>query len=116
MWRHDQRMSYRERPTTVPGTVLWQRTVGQVPELTRILPDGCMDLLWDGRRLSVAGPDATARQHRSRAGEGRRRYLDVATVQPCGSAVSIMCPAAMLVPFMSHVAILPFWFCRTTSV
>jgi AraC-like DNA-binding protein len=61
-------MSYRERPTTVPGTVLWQRTVGQVPELTRILPDGCMDLVWDGRRLFVAGPDATGRQHQSRAG------------------------------------------------
>jgi AraC-like DNA-binding protein len=61
-------MSYRERPTIVPGAVLWQRTVGPVPELTRILPDGCLDLVWDGRRLFVAGPDSTARQHRSRAG------------------------------------------------
>src|SRR5260370_11036735 len=67
-WRHDQRMSYRERPTIVPGAVLWQRTVGPAPELTRILPDGCLDLVWDGCRLFVAGPDATARQHRSRAG------------------------------------------------
>ena len=61
-------MSYRERPTTVPGAVLWQRTVGPAPELARILPDGCLDLVWDGRRLFVAGPDATARQHQSRAG------------------------------------------------
>jgi AraC-like DNA-binding protein len=61
-------MSYRERPTIVPGAVLWQRTVGPAPELTRILPDGCLDLVWDGCRLFVAGPDATARQHRSRAG------------------------------------------------
>jgi AraC-like DNA-binding protein len=61
-------MSYRERPTIVPGAVLWQRTVGPAPELTRILPDGCLDLVWDGRRLFVAGPDSTARQHQSRAG------------------------------------------------
>jgi AraC-like DNA-binding protein len=27
-----------------------------------------LDLVWDGCRLFVAGPDATARQHRSRAG------------------------------------------------
>lgn len=61
-------MTYRERPTIVPGAVLWQRAVGPAPELTRILPDGCMDLIWDGHRLFVAGPDATARQHQSRAG------------------------------------------------
>ena len=61
-------MGYRERATSVPGAVLWERTVGPAPELTRILPDGCLDLVWDGRRLFVAGPDATARQHRSDAG------------------------------------------------
>lgn len=27
---------------------------------TRVLPDGCIDLIWDGRRLFVAGPDRTA--------------------------------------------------------
>src|SRR5258708_2101981 len=68
IWRHDRQMSYRERPTIVPGVVLWQRTVGPAPELTRILPDGCLDLVWDGRRLFVAGPDSTARLHQSRAG------------------------------------------------
>jgi AraC-like DNA-binding protein len=30
-----------------------------------ILPDGCLDLIWDGGKLFVAGPDSTARQHRS---------------------------------------------------
>ena len=25
-----------------------------------ILPDGCIDVLWDGRHLTVAGPDTTA--------------------------------------------------------
>jgi AraC-like DNA-binding protein len=61
-------MTYRERPTPVPGAVLWQRTVGPASELTRILPDGCLDLVWDGRRLLVAGPDSTARLHRSSPG------------------------------------------------
>ena len=31
-----------------------------------ILPDGCLDLIWDGIRLFVAGPDTTARWHQSR--------------------------------------------------
>lgn len=61
-------MTYRERPTAVPGAVLWQRTVGPAPELIRILPDGCLDLVWDGRRLLVAGPDRTARLHPSSPG------------------------------------------------
>ncbi|PZS10075.1 MAG: AraC family transcriptional regulator [Acidimicrobiales bacterium] len=51
----------------MPGAVLWERTLGPTPEHKRILPDGCMDILWDGRRLSVAGPDSTARLYASRA-------------------------------------------------
>jgi AraC-like DNA-binding protein len=31
------------------------------------MPDGCLDLLWDGNRLFVAGPDTAARWHRSTA-------------------------------------------------
>ena len=34
--------------------------------VTRVLPDGCLDLLFDGRRLLVAGPDTTAKVHDSR--------------------------------------------------
>jgi AraC-like DNA-binding protein len=61
-------VTYREEPTSVPGAVLWQRSIGPAPKPTLILPDGCLDLVWDGRRLFVAGPDATARWHGSRAG------------------------------------------------
>jgi len=32
------------------------------------MPDGCVDLLWDGTRLFVAGPDTTARWHWSPPG------------------------------------------------
>jgi AraC-like DNA-binding protein len=61
-------VSYRERPSAVPGATLWERTVGPAPEQSRILPDGCLDLIWDGCRLLVAGPDTTARWHQSDPG------------------------------------------------
>jgi AraC-like DNA-binding protein len=52
----------------VVGAVLWQRTVEGAPVRTPILPDGCMDLIWDGDHLFVAGPDTAARWHLSPAG------------------------------------------------
>ena len=58
-------MSYSEAATGVPGVVLWTKTAGGDG---RILPDGCVDLLWDGARLTVAGPDTRARWHRSPPG------------------------------------------------
>jgi AraC-like DNA-binding protein len=61
-------VTYRERPTVVPGVVLWERTVTQGSERIRILPDGCVDLIWDGRTLIVAGPDGVARWHQGRPG------------------------------------------------
>ncbi|MGH3914672.1 MAG: helix-turn-helix domain-containing protein [Pseudonocardiaceae bacterium] len=61
-------MTDGEHATSVPGVVLWRRTFGSTPERARILPDGCLDLLWDGRRLFVAGPDTAARWHQARPG------------------------------------------------
>jgi AraC-like DNA-binding protein len=58
-------VAYRERASAVPGVVLWQRDPCPLPATGRILPDGCMDLIWDGIRLFVAGPDTTARWHTS---------------------------------------------------
>jgi AraC-like DNA-binding protein len=34
----------------------------------RVLPDGCMDLLWDGQTISIAGPDTRAQLFTSQAG------------------------------------------------
>jgi AraC-like DNA-binding protein len=48
---------YAERPSRVRGAVLWSSR-DELP--ARVLPDGCMDLLWDGRSLQVAGPDTHA--------------------------------------------------------
>ncbi|WP_428965575.1 helix-turn-helix domain-containing protein [Micromonospora fluostatini] len=52
---------YQERPASLPGAVRWSSVapVGATP--TRVLPDGCLDLLWSSRAgLLVAGPDRTA--------------------------------------------------------
>jgi len=48
---------YTERPSRVPGALVWSAG-GDVP--ARVLPDGCMDLIWDGGALFVAGPDTQA--------------------------------------------------------
>ncbi|HEY1370483.1 MAG TPA: helix-turn-helix domain-containing protein [Gaiellaceae bacterium] len=49
----------------------WTSSVpaGEPPRESVVLPDACMDLIWDGSRLFVAGPDVSA----------------VAVVQPPGS-------------------------------
>src|SRR3954447_26928202 len=77
------RPSYREQPGTVPLSVLWHRTVGAEPEHTRILPDGCLDLLWNGEQLMIAGPDAEVRCHDSPAG---RRYVGLRVSGGLGAA------------------------------
>lgn len=51
---------YEERPSTIPGATVW-RAVHDGP--VRVLPDGCMDLLWMDGRVMVAGPDAVAHVH-----------------------------------------------------
>ena len=68
LWRYDRPVKYQERATPVIGAVLWQRKLDSAPVGTPIMPDGCLDLLWDGNRLFVAGPDTAARWHQSPAG------------------------------------------------
>lgn len=48
--------SYTERASRLGGAKVWTLdvTAGTVHP---VLPDGCMDLLWSGARLLVAGPD-----------------------------------------------------------
>ncbi|MBB5786463.1 helix-turn-helix domain-containing protein [Jiangella mangrovi] len=50
---------YRERPSRIPHAVVWSSTVRSA-ESHRVLPDGCLDLLWSNGRLTVAGPDTVA--------------------------------------------------------
>ncbi|MEG3626891.1 helix-turn-helix transcriptional regulator [Streptomyces poriticola] len=52
---------YTERGSRLAGAVVW--TVTPEPPASgpgRVLPDGCMDLLWHEGRLLVAGPDTRA--------------------------------------------------------
>ena len=56
-------VGYSERRAG-PGVEVWHNT-GLVG-VTRVLPDGCVDLLFDGRCLQVAGPDTAAKVHESR--------------------------------------------------
>ncbi|MFI8947138.1 helix-turn-helix domain-containing protein [Streptomyces sp. NPDC053750] len=50
---------YAERASRLTGAVVWTSTpTGAGPG--RVLPDGCMDLLWYDGRLLVAGPDTRA--------------------------------------------------------
>ncbi|MEU2617002.1 helix-turn-helix transcriptional regulator [Streptomyces sp. NPDC007157] len=50
---------YRERASLLSGAVVWVNTPGEGGS-GRVLPDGCMDLLWHEGRLLVAGPDTRA--------------------------------------------------------
>jgi AraC-like DNA-binding protein len=50
---------YAERRSVVPGAYVWAREI-RVAEETRVLPDGCMDLIWADGVLLVAGADTTA--------------------------------------------------------
>ncbi|MCO4695361.1 helix-turn-helix domain-containing protein [Streptomyces sp. RO-S4] len=51
---------YRERASRLPGAVVWTSTPSGDRGSGRVLPDGCMDLLWHDGRLLVAGPDTRA--------------------------------------------------------
>jgi AraC-like DNA-binding protein len=54
------RSMYRERPSRLPGAVVWTLATAVAEDL-RILPDGCMDLIWNSTgELFVAGPDTRA--------------------------------------------------------
>ncbi|MFI2415344.1 helix-turn-helix domain-containing protein [Streptomyces sp. NPDC018947] len=50
---------YAERASRLTGAVMWTSTPAG-PGPGRVLPDGCMDLLWHEGRLLVAGPDTRA--------------------------------------------------------
>jgi AraC-like DNA-binding protein len=59
-------MPYRERRSPQHGITVWTRTADDRPG--SILPDGCIDVIWDGAGLTVAGPDTAAHVADSRPG------------------------------------------------
>lgn len=63
---------YEERAVRAsPGAVVWsrERRTDAAADV-RVLPDGCMDLIWTAGTLLVAGPDTTAKVVPGRAGDG----------------------------------------------
>lgn len=59
---------YRERAVPGTGVVVWTRTVPAGQTAGRILPDGCMDIVWADGELLVAGPDTAAQTDSTRPG------------------------------------------------
>jgi AraC-like DNA-binding protein len=47
---------------------LWTSTAPAAPEVVDVLPDGCMDLVWSGAELFVAGPDTAAHPYERATG------------------------------------------------
>ncbi|GAA4723621.1 helix-turn-helix transcriptional regulator [Phytohabitans rumicis] len=60
---------YEERPSRLPGAVVWRRTPEPEARDARVLPDGCMDLLWWRGEIVVAGPDTVAKVASIRPGD-----------------------------------------------
>jgi AraC-like DNA-binding protein len=50
----------------VPGGFVWSSV--STGDGVRVLPDGCIDFLWDGGRISIAGPDTHAQLFTSEIG------------------------------------------------
>lgn len=59
---------YQERASRVPGAAVWRRMISAEDVVHRVLPDGCMDLIWRSGRLFVVGPDTRAQVVTSPAG------------------------------------------------
>jgi AraC-like DNA-binding protein len=51
---------YSERASSLPHVVAWWSVTGPAEREKRILPDGCLDIIWQDGRVFVAGPDTTA--------------------------------------------------------
>jgi AraC-like DNA-binding protein len=63
---------YREWGFELDGAVVWTRTASGEP--ARVVPDGCMDIIWIDGELIVAGPDTRAHLTSAPAGT---RYVGV---------------------------------------
>src|ERR1700759_1390723 len=51
---------YHERASMLPHVIAWWSVAEPADGPKRILPDGCLDIIWASGRVFVAGPDTTA--------------------------------------------------------
>jgi hypothetical protein len=54
-------VSYAERLVASPLVACTWEQVTATGHEQRVVPDGCVDLIWAGERLGIAGPDTRAR-------------------------------------------------------
>lgn len=80
-WRGMMEVMYRERSSVLPGAVVWANTPSA--DTSTVLPDGCTDLLFDGERLLIAGPDTVA----YRIGTSTSAYAGVRTPSGVGPSL-----------------------------
>ena len=60
---------YAERASALPHVVAWRSVTPPGAPPKRILPDGCLDLIWRDGEVFVAGPDTTAQVGCAAAGQ-----------------------------------------------
>jgi AraC-like DNA-binding protein len=51
---------YSERPSPLPYVTAWRTIAPPGGATTRVLPDGCLDIIWSEGAVFVAGPDTVA--------------------------------------------------------
>jgi AraC-like DNA-binding protein len=51
---------YSERPSLLPYVIAWRSVAPPGGGATRVLPDGCLDIIWSESTVFVAGPDTVA--------------------------------------------------------
>ena len=92
-------MGYREYP--VPSRwrglaeCLWTSTAPAAPEVVDVLPDGCMDLVWSGGELFVAGPDTAPHPYERATG---RTAVDCGSIPGCCPRCSAYRPTRCATP------------------
>ena len=75
-------MSYVEHLVASPlVTCTWEQQI-EAPHEQRVVPDACVDLIWSGERLTIAGPDTRARLVSLRARHPHRRRCACARAWP----------------------------------
>ena len=74
---------YSEWPSRLPHVTAWRSVAPPGGWATRILPDGCLDIIWDDGSVFVAGPDTVAEVATSPPGSRSFALRFAAGTGPC---------------------------------
>jgi methylphosphotriester-DNA--protein-cysteine methyltransferase len=108
-------VTYGEQPVPARWRSLaecvWTSAAPVVPEVVDVLPDGCMDLVWSGADLFVAGPDTAPNPYTRAAGlaaTGLRFHPGVLPAllgTPAAALRDARVPLAVLQPTLARRAV-----------